>query len=153
MLGNGYRAYNPVLMRFNSPDSLSPLGEGGLNSYAYCQGNPANNTDSSGQVMDSIVRRWLNRWRNKTKLLKQRSENPKLYITNERSTFEHRMVTMPYAPLNPDQHFPITMLSSAKDVTSIPSPRELNKLSYTRSEIVGRRAKHLNFIFTSKKEL
>ncbi len=26
LLGNGYRAYNPVLMRFNSPDSLSPFG-------------------------------------------------------------------------------------------------------------------------------
>lgn len=29
LLGNGYRAFNPVLMRFNSPDSLSPFGEGG----------------------------------------------------------------------------------------------------------------------------
>ncbi|MCX7077853.1 MAG: RHS repeat-associated core domain-containing protein, partial [Pseudomonas sp.] len=30
-LGNGYRAFNPVLMRFNCPDSWSPFGEGGLN--------------------------------------------------------------------------------------------------------------------------
>jgi RHS repeat-associated protein len=29
LLGNGYRAFNPVLMRFNSPDSLSPFGKGG----------------------------------------------------------------------------------------------------------------------------
>ncbi|EGH34551.1 hypothetical protein PSYJA_38611, partial [Pseudomonas syringae pv. japonica str. M301072] len=28
LLGNGYRAYNPVLMRFNSPDSMSPFGRG-----------------------------------------------------------------------------------------------------------------------------
>lgn len=28
-LGNGYRAYNPTIMRFNCPDSLSPFGEGG----------------------------------------------------------------------------------------------------------------------------
>ncbi|RMT32769.1 YD repeat protein, partial [Pseudomonas savastanoi] len=28
LLGNGYRAYNPVLMRFSSPDSFSPFGEG-----------------------------------------------------------------------------------------------------------------------------
>ncbi|WP_277419532.1 RHS repeat-associated core domain-containing protein, partial [Pseudomonas viridiflava] len=27
-LGKGYRAFNPVLMRFNSPDSLSPFGRG-----------------------------------------------------------------------------------------------------------------------------
>lgn len=29
LLGNGYRAFNPVLMRFNCPDSLSPFGKGG----------------------------------------------------------------------------------------------------------------------------
>lgn len=28
LLGNGYRAFNPVLMRFNSPDSWSPFGKG-----------------------------------------------------------------------------------------------------------------------------
>ncbi|VVP40731.1 hypothetical protein PS862_04867 [Pseudomonas fluorescens] len=28
-LGNGYRQFNPVLMRFTSPDSWSPFGEGG----------------------------------------------------------------------------------------------------------------------------
>ncbi len=38
LLGNGYRAFNPVLMRFNSPDSLSPFGEGGVNAYGYCGG-------------------------------------------------------------------------------------------------------------------
>ena len=47
-LGNGYRAFNPVLMRFNSPDSLSPFGEGGLNAYAYCVGDPINRVDPSG---------------------------------------------------------------------------------------------------------
>ncbi|VVO04481.1 RHS repeat-associated core domain-containing protein [Pseudomonas fluorescens] len=47
-LGNGYRQFNPVLMRFNSPDSWSPFGEGGLNAYAYCAGDPVNRTDSTG---------------------------------------------------------------------------------------------------------
>ncbi|WP_260957655.1 RHS repeat-associated core domain-containing protein [Pseudomonas citri] len=50
LLGNGYRAFNPVLMRFNSPDSLSPFGEGGLNAYAYCVGDPVNRTDPSGHL-------------------------------------------------------------------------------------------------------
>jgi RHS repeat-associated protein len=50
LLGAGYRAYNPVLMRFHSPDSLSPFGEGGLNGYAYCEGDPVNQVDPSGHV-------------------------------------------------------------------------------------------------------
>lgn len=48
LLGNGYRAFNPVLMRFNSPDSWSPFGEGGLNAYAYCVGDPVNKADPTG---------------------------------------------------------------------------------------------------------
>ncbi|MEX1843481.1 RHS repeat protein [Enterobacter cloacae] len=49
-LGNGYRAYNPVLMRFNTPDSWSPFGDGGVNPYAYCAGDPINQADPSGHM-------------------------------------------------------------------------------------------------------
>ncbi|WP_117149693.1 RHS repeat-associated core domain-containing protein [Pseudomonas coronafaciens] len=56
LLGNGYRAFNPVLMRFNSPDSLSPFGEGGLNAYAYCGGDPVNRVDSSGHMFSRLRR-------------------------------------------------------------------------------------------------
>lgn len=50
LLGNGYRLYNPVLMRFCAPDSWSPFGEGGLNAYAYCENNPVNRVDPSGHI-------------------------------------------------------------------------------------------------------
>jgi RHS repeat-associated protein len=50
LLGNGYRAFNPVVMRFNSPDSLSPFVEGGINAYAYCAGDPVNLVDPSGHI-------------------------------------------------------------------------------------------------------
>ncbi|MCQ9468871.1 RHS repeat-associated core domain-containing protein [Pseudomonas alliivorans] len=56
LLGNGYRAFNPVLMRFNSPDRLSPFGEGGLNAYAYCMGDPVNRDDSTGHTPAFIKR-------------------------------------------------------------------------------------------------
>jgi len=56
LLGQGYRAYNPILMRFNSPDSLSPFGEGGLNAYAYCENDPINNADPSGKIKRFVIR-------------------------------------------------------------------------------------------------
>ncbi|VVQ19621.1 hypothetical protein PS914_06340 [Pseudomonas fluorescens] len=58
LLGNGYRAFNPVLMRFNSPDNLSPFGDGGLNAYTYCAGDPVNRSDPSGHYFTSL-RKWL----------------------------------------------------------------------------------------------
>lgn len=49
-LGKGHRAYNPHLMRFNSPDQLSPFDAGGLNAYAYCAADPVNRSDPSGRA-------------------------------------------------------------------------------------------------------
>jgi RHS repeat-associated protein len=54
VLGNGYRAFNSMLMRFISPDDLSPFGAGGLNSYVYCLGDPVNRRDESGHVSWSL---------------------------------------------------------------------------------------------------
>ncbi|MFB7668609.1 RHS repeat-associated core domain-containing protein [Kitasatospora sp. NPDC056138] len=49
-LGNGTRAYDPVLLRFTTPDTLSPFGAGGINPYAYCAGDPVNRIDPSGHL-------------------------------------------------------------------------------------------------------
>lgn len=55
-LGNGYRTYSPALMRFHSPDNLSPFGQGGLNPYVYCDGDPINHRDPGGHLSWSA---WL----------------------------------------------------------------------------------------------
>lgn len=52
LFGNGHRAFNPVLMRFNRADSLSPFGQGGLNPYAYCLGDPLNLSDPTGRFAE-----------------------------------------------------------------------------------------------------
>ncbi|PYG81247.1 MULTISPECIES: RHS repeat-associated core domain-containing protein [unclassified Pseudomonas] len=48
-LGNGHRVYSPRLMRFISPDGLSPFNKGGINAYAYCLNDPVNGQDPSGK--------------------------------------------------------------------------------------------------------
>ncbi|EGR2798000.1 RHS repeat-associated core domain-containing protein [Vibrio navarrensis] len=50
LLGNGYRSYRPGLQRFMSPDSLSPFGEAGVNTYVYSSNNPINRFDPSGHL-------------------------------------------------------------------------------------------------------
>jgi RHS repeat-associated protein len=48
LLGNGYRAYNPIFRRFHSPDSWSPFGKGGLNAYMYCGGGAGDGVGFDG---------------------------------------------------------------------------------------------------------
>jgi len=55
LLGIGHhRPFNPVLMCFTSPDSWSPFGEGWVNAYAYCKGDPVNQTDPTGHIGNPV---------------------------------------------------------------------------------------------------
>lgn len=53
LLGRGYRAYNPGLMRFHSPDSLAPEVSG-VNPYVYALGNPVNWYDPTGHYGEAL---------------------------------------------------------------------------------------------------
>jgi len=50
------RYYDPTLRRFISSDALMSTGQGllGLNMYAYCNNNPANMSDSNGNIPGSL---------------------------------------------------------------------------------------------------
>ena len=58
LLGNGYRAFNPLIRRFYSPDSYSPFGAGGYNAYCYAAGDPINHVDPSGHVLEFLGKAW-----------------------------------------------------------------------------------------------
>lgn len=68
LLGNGYRAFSPVLMRFNQSDTASPFGMGGVNSYAYCMGDPINRAEIAGHFsLPGFVSRMLSKISTRTK--------------------------------------------------------------------------------------
>jgi len=82
-LGNGYRQFNPVLMRFNSPDSWSPFGEGGLNAYGYCEGDPINRVDPTGHMFSSLLATIKN--------LFTPNPNPPIKFTNLNEDIAHKI--------------------------------------------------------------
>ncbi|MCF1487479.1 RHS repeat-associated core domain-containing protein [Pseudomonas sp. AA27] len=59
LLGNGHRAFSPTLMRFHSPDGLSPFAAGGINAYGYCGGDPVNHVDPDGRMIKSTAEKRL----------------------------------------------------------------------------------------------
>ncbi|MCX5511131.1 RHS repeat-associated core domain-containing protein [Pseudomonas sp. BJa3] len=72
LLGNGYRAFTPFLQRFNSPDSLSPFEDGGLNTYVFALNDPINRVDPTGHVsgkpllhLDGVIAIANRTWRGK----------------------------------------------------------------------------------------
>ena len=51
------RLYNPTLRRFMSPDSFVSTGTGilGYNMYAYCNNDPVNNVDYTGNSLVAVI--------------------------------------------------------------------------------------------------
>lgn len=48
-------------MRFNKPDTMSPFGKGGVNAYAYCQGDPVNYQDPTGHIPGLYIQKYTSR--------------------------------------------------------------------------------------------
>lgn len=86
LLGNGYRVYSTALMRFFSADRLSPFAAGGLNAYAYVQGDPVNRDDPTGRMF-----RWVK------KLIPGKS----VAIDVQNSDVENPAITLPAMSSNP----------------------------------------------------
>jgi len=63
------RVYNPLLMRFNSPDFFSPFALGGLNAYCYCLCDPINHVDPTGRF---TTKTHALRQRNKQRIIQKR---------------------------------------------------------------------------------
>ncbi|WP_295587166.1 RHS repeat-associated core domain-containing protein [uncultured Lamprocystis sp.] len=57
-LKGGYRAYDPAVGRFLQWDSMSPLGRGGLNGYAYAGNDPVNFEDPTGHYRENKDHRY-----------------------------------------------------------------------------------------------
>ncbi len=50
-----HRPYSPALGQFLAPDRASPFGPGGLNTLAYCSGDPINCADPTGHWIKWLV--------------------------------------------------------------------------------------------------
>ncbi|MNQ88398.1 hypothetical protein D3C85_1036580 [compost metagenome] len=131
LLGNGYRAYNPFLMRFNSPDSLSPLGKGGLNSYAYCLGDPVNASDPNGHV-SLFIGTQLVRWGRRAAIRLVAKNNEIVW----RNYDSHQFVAKLRPGTTPNQ--------------AVTARAKLNKLTYLMED-APRNAKYLSDLETAKK--
>lgn len=97
-LGNGNRTYHPTLFRFSSPDPLSPFDQGGLNAYAYCNNDPINKMDPSGNV-PQFIRSFFKGAANRLRLRTPKGKTP-TPVLNKFTSQEQSPVTTHKRPLS-----------------------------------------------------
>ena len=172
LLGNGYRAFNPVLMRFNSPDSWSPFGKGGLNAYAYCEGEPVLGIDPTGHwKIPSIWKRLENFWGRTTRKPVNSTPTYKsgesMSFTTTTNTIEHsKEYIVPYKlyknndkdydlKQNMQWHMERPGYVKANDVPikKITTPGDLTYIKHPKKRNGTPGSSQLSFIFTQKKEM
>ena len=96
LLGNGYRAFSPALMRFLAPDSWSPFAAGGLNSYAYCANDPVNRADPTGHALTFASGRFFST--SKNSLREVRVSGPSSAMMQQRAGAFTQQARMPTDP-------------------------------------------------------
>lgn len=98
LLGNGYRLYNPALMRFQSSDSESPFGSGGFNTYAYCKGDPVNHSDPTGHFPGAEVSNNTSWFLNLLQPAAEMPPSPRSIASKLRTHSTHRLSGYYYEP-------------------------------------------------------
>lgn len=152
LLGNGYRAFNPALQRFNSPDRSSPFHEGGINGYAYCSADPINRVDSTGsasQLMLDLSKKALKRLQRSVQPLRSESKlrrikfmsDQKANVLSQYPTLQNRRADRFLGEL---EYFKTASEKSPHHVLSINNPSDLGKVKGSLP---------LRFVFTNKSEL
>ncbi|WP_130905992.1 RHS repeat-associated core domain-containing protein [Pseudomonas sp. Sample_22] len=137
-LGNGHRIYSPLLMRFLSPDYLSPFGAGGVNAYVYCGGDPRNRHDPSGKVYVYFKRFAIPRptlklaGRTSDKLLR----TPTSTASKINSTFESASsISNRRSALS--NHDAIKSYSSVDNLPSVPMPSPYQSMNQSSLSSIG----------------
>ena len=128
-------------MRFNSPDSWSPFGRGGINSYGYCLGDPINRYDEGGHFsLFRMLGNFLSASRhNAVKLFNTvfKGSKPKLFKNLKPQDMKPEFQNYEkLININPLQRIAATTISTAQDLEL------LSKHSYSGS-----------FIFTDRRQL